>query len=164
MAKKKMSPHLDRLIRESLREIEAQRPYWHKSDIAKRVYANEALNKKLAALDAMGNGYNFGGLVRSQVETMISAVMQERDAYGIRRYENYAAGERERRWQPLQAMTLPMLRAVTAEARTQARVLEIKGQGYDKFIDALEKLGREDVTVADVYHEVAPKIMEARRA
>jgi Arc/MetJ-type ribon-helix-helix transcriptional regulator len=107
--------------------------------------------------------HNFGGLVRSQIEGMVGAVMQERDAYGIRRYEQYAAGERERRWQPLQAMTIDVLRSVARETRTQARVLEIKGEGYNLFIQALEKLGP-TATVKDVYEEVAPKIMEARHA
>jgi hypothetical protein len=158
-----MSPHLDRLIREALKEIESKRPYWHKGEIANAVYSNAALKKKLAALDAMGNGYNFGGLVRSQIENMVGAVMQERDSYGIRRYECYAAGERERRWQPLQAMTRDVLLAVTRETRTQERVLHIKGAGYNMFLEALDKLGA-DATVADVYHDVAPKIMEARQA
>lgn len=164
MAKKKMSPHLDKLIRAALKEIEGKRPYWHKGEIAHVVYANPALKKKMAQLDAMGNGYNFGGLVRSQIEAMIGAVMQERDAYGIRRYECYSAGERERRWQPLQAMTRDVLLSVTRETRTQERVLHIKGTGYEMFIDALDKLGRADATVKDVYHEVAPRIMEARNA
>jgi hypothetical protein len=163
MAKKKMSPQLDRLIRESLKKVEGERSYWHKGDITKCVYANEALKKKLTALDGMGNGYNFGGLVRSQVEAMIGSVMQERDAYGIRRYECYGAGERERRWQPLQAMTRDILLAVTRETRTQARVLTIKGSGYEMFIEELKKLG-DDATVADVYETVAPKIAEARHA
>lgn len=160
---KKMSPHLDKLIREALKEIESKRGYWHKGDITRLVYANDALKKKLSALDGMGNGYNFGGLVRSQIEAMVGGVMQERDSYGIRRYECYAAGERERRWQPLQAMTKDVLLAVARETRTQERVLHIKGAGYNLFIEALEKLGP-SATVKDVYHEVAPKIMEARHA
>lgn len=163
MANKKMSPHLDKLIRQALGDIERQRPYWHKSDISRRVYANDALKKKLKQLDGMGNGYNFGGLVRSQIENMVGAVMQEKDAYGIRRYECYAAGEKERRWQPLQAMTLATLRVVAREAHTQARSFHVKGSGYELLIDALEQLGQgEDAQVSAVYHDVAPKIMEAR--
>jgi hypothetical protein len=161
MAKKKMSPHLDKLIRGGLKQVEAQRAHWHKSDITKLVYQNEGLKKRLHQLDGMGNGYNFGGLVRTQIEGMVGAVMQERDAYGIRRYECYAAGERERRWQPLRGMTKDILLAVTRETRTQERVLQIKGAGYEMFIQALEQLGPE-ATVEDVYNEVAPKIMEKR--
>jgi len=157
----KTSPHLDRLIRSALRDVESSQGYWHKSDIARRVYTNDALKKKLSQLDGMGNGYNFGGLVRHQIDAMIGGVMQDRDAYRIRRYECYSAGERERRWQPLQAMTTDVLRAVTRETRTQERVLKIKGSGYEMFLEALEELGPE-ATVSDVYDDVAPRIMEAR--
>jgi len=163
MAKKQMSPQLDKLIRAALKEVEAKRPFWHKSDVTRVVYQNDALRNKLKTLDGMGNGYNFGGLVRSQILNMVGAVMQERDAYGIRRYECYGAGENERRWQPLQAMTKAQLLAVTRETRTQARTLQIKGAGYELFIEALEKLP-DTATVKDVYATVAPKIMEARQA
>jgi hypothetical protein len=77
---------------------------------------------------------------------------------GVRVYECYGAGESERRWQPLRGMTRDTLLAVMRETRVQERQLNLKGRGYQEFIDALEKLGP-DATVADVYDEVVPKVV-----
>ena len=79
-------------------------------------------------------------------------------SYGIRVYECYGAGESERRWQPLRALTANTLRAVMRETRTQERQLKIKSAGYEHFLRELEKLG-EGATVGDVYDRVAPQIV-----
>lgn len=102
-------------------------------------------------------GWKIDQLLMRYIDTRVGALLQVRDGNAIRVYECYADGTKERRWHPLRAMDANSLRAVMRETRTQARQLEIKGEGYQFFLDELEKLSP-GARVDDVYDRAVPKI------
>ncbi len=108
-----------------------------------------------------GEVWKFDEIIRRHIQADVGRVLQERDSNGIRKYECYGAGERERRWMPLRVMTADSLRAVMRETRTQERHLHVKGEGYQFFLDELEKLGP-GATVDQVYDDTLPPILQFR--
>lgn len=136
-----------------------------KSDVVGELRKNKPLHDALKNVHDLYNGqWQLGDLLVRQINTMIGDALSVRDENKIRKYESYSIpGKRERRFVPLRAMTKGMLLNVMRETRTQKRQLELKGENYELFLDALDKLGPE-ATIGEVYDEVAPKIVEHRRA
>jgi len=152
---------LDRLIDPAVERVGKSRSYFKKSEVIAEVRKNRALNRMLTEMRNKYRAWKFDQIIVRYMEGAIGSVLQRRDANGIRIYECYSVGSRERRWQPLRAMTLTTLRAVMAEARTQARQLELKGEGYEYFEKELEKLGP-NARVEQVYDQAVPLILAHR--
>lgn len=136
-----------------------------KSDVMRELRKNKPLNDALKFVHAEYNGqWQLGDLLLRQINSMIGDALSVRDDNKIRLFESYSIpGKREYRYIRLRAMTKAMLLNVMREARTQERQLQLKGENYQFFMDALDKLG-EDATIDQVYDMVAPKIVEHRRA
>jgi len=134
-----------------------------KSEVMRELRKNKKLDAALRDINAKYNGdWQLGDILLRQINTMIGTALGVRDENRIRIYECYSVpGHRERRWLPLRAMTLEMLRNVARETRVQARQLNIKGEAYEFFIQELEKLS-EGATIDQVYDIAAPKIVEFR--
>jgi len=153
---------LDRLIQPAVEHVAKQGGgYFKKSEVVAHLLRKNKFSALLADLRNRHGAWQIDELILRYVVARIGSELQRRDSLGIRVYECYAAGERERRWMPLQAMTANTLRAVMQETRTQARQLVIKGEGYQLFLTELEKLG-EDAIVGDVYEKIAPRIVAYR--
>lgn len=151
---------IDRLIEPSIKKLDENPPYY-KSQVVAEVLRHRDLQGMLADLNQRYRGWNLGEIVRRQIEARVTEQLQKRDANAIRTHECYAAGGPERRWMPLRSMTRETLRAVMRETRTQERHLHLKGEGYQFFLDELERLGG-TATVGDVYDRVLPHILRQR--
>ena len=154
---------VDKLVDPALKKVARKSGFFRKSEVVAEVLGNAKLASMLR--DARNNYGDWGvdEIIRRHIENRTGELLQKRDAHGIRVYECYAAGEQERRWMPFRAMNADTLRAVARQARTQARQLTLKGEGYEHFIRELEKHGK-DAKVEDVYDEVLPIILKHRGA
>ena len=118
--------------------------YFHKSSVVNEVMNNKHLGQVLADLRTRYGAWKIDQLISRYIKLRVGQVLQQRDANGIRVYECYAtyglAQDRERRWQTLRAMNLASLRQLTTQTRTRARELELKAEGYEFFVEELEKL------------------------
>lgn len=151
---------IDRLIEPSIDTL-ASNPPFHKSQVVAEVLRHRDLQQVLIDLESRYHGWHLSEIIRRQIEARVTEQLQKRDGHGIRIYECYAAGGPERRWVPLRVMTRETLRAVMRETRTQERHLHLKGEGYQFFLDELERLGG-TATVGDIYDRVLPHIMRQR--
>lgn len=155
---------LDRLIQPAVERVAARGGgYFKKSEVVLSIVKRDKVAALLADLRTRHGAWQIDQLILRYINGKVGAEVQRRDSNGVRIYECYAAGERERRWMPLRAMTANTLRAVMQETRTQARQLELKGEGYEYFLRELEKLS-ESATVDDVYEKVIDRIRAHRAA
>ena len=115
------------------------------------------LMKRLRQYSALG----VDEFIKKHLENAVGQALQKRDSNGLRIYECYSAGRRQRRWMPLRAMTANDLRAVMQATRVESRALANKAEGYEMMITELEKLSAA-ATVNSVYDAVVPKIKEYR--
>lgn len=153
---------IDKLIEPAVQKVAARtKGYFLKSEVVSEVRGYRSLGAALAQIKARYATWKFDQVILRYIDTRVAQVLQVRDANGIRIYENYAAGNRERRWLPLRAMTADTLRAVMQETRVQARQLELKGEGYQFFLDELRKLPP-TARLDEVYDKVVPKIQAYR--
>jgi hypothetical protein len=156
---------IDKIIEPSLEAVIRRKkgPVFYKSEVQAQILKHSKLGEVLTTIRDDYGEWGIDEVVRRYINVKLGQVLQKRDANGVRVYECYGAGESERRWQPLRALTRETLRAVMMETRTQERQLNIKGRGYQYFLDELEKLG-EDATVDDVYDKVVPKLVAGHSA
>jgi len=156
---------IDKIIEPALEAVvrKKQGRVFYKSEVQAEILKNSRLGDVLRAIREDYDEWGIDEVVRRYIATKLTQVLQKRDANGVRVYECYGAGESERRWQPLRALTRDTLRAVMMETRTQERQLNIKSRGYQYFLDELEKLGP-DATVADVYDTVVPRLVAGHSA
>lgn len=155
---------LDRQIQPAVERVAARGGgYFKKSEVINTIMKQRRLAALLADLRTRHGAWQIDQLVLRYIYGKVGTELQRRDSNGIRIYECYAAGERERRWMPLRAMTSNTLRAVMQETRTQARQLQLKGEGYEYFLRELEKLD-EAATVDDIYDQVIDRIRAHRAA
>ena len=156
--------YIDDLIEPALASVVRRTPrgsYFRKTEVVAEVIRHKELGGVLKALRDGWSGWGIDEVVRRYIDGKVGSVLQQRDSFGIRVYECFAAGEPERRWQPFKAMTANSLRLVMQQTRTQARQLTVKGEGYELFLRELEKLPA-TATVADVYDRVAPLLLAGR--
>jgi hypothetical protein len=153
---------VDRLVQPAVERVAARGGgYFKKSEVVQAITKERRVSSLLTDLRTRHGAWKIDQLILRYIDGRVGHILQMRDANGIRVYECYAAGEKERRWMPLRAMTANTLRAVMQETRTQARYLTIKGEGYQYFLTELEKLG-EEATVEDVYDKVIGRIQTYR--
>lgn len=154
---------IDNLIEPALLKVAKRAsPYFGKSAIINEVTNNKALAAILADLRDRYGAWKIDQLILRYIDSHVGHALQQRDANGIRVYECYGAGESERRWQPLRALTADKLRLVMRQTRREAAQLERKGEGYHIILEELERLRRPDATVDDVYERALPKIKKFR--
>ena len=155
---------LDRLVEPAVRRVAARGGgYFKKKKVVNALTREKRVTALLADLRTRHGAWKIDQLILRYIDGKVGGELQRRDSNGIRIYECYAAGERERRWMPLLAMTANTLRALMQETRTQARQLQLKGEGYEYFMKELEKLD-ETATVGDVYDQVIDRIRAHRAA
>jgi hypothetical protein len=151
---------IDKLIEPAVKRVaERETGYFQKNEIVTEVLKNKNLSGMLADIKKRFGGWKFDTVILRYIDGRVGQVLQQRDGNRIRVYECYAAGGRERRWLPLRAMTADTLLAVMRETRTQARQLEIKGEGYEFFYNELKGT---KLTIEDVYDKVVPMIRDFR--
>ncbi len=134
---------------------------FRKSEVVVEVGKHRDIRRILADVRARYTEWKVEYIILRYITHRIDRVLQARDANGIRVFECYASGQRERNWLPLRAMDKNALRASMTEARTLSRQLEIKAGGYAFFLDELEKLP-DTARVDEVYDKVLPKILALR--
>lgn len=162
---KKERTKIDNLVEPAVKRVaEREKSYFRKSEVVDEVTKNKNLANIFADLRGRYRAWKLDTIIMRYVEKRVADALQQRDSNGIRIYECYAAGERERRWLTVRAMTADTLRAVMQETRTQARQLTIKGEGYQILLEELEGLGDPNATVDDVYDVAVPKIRAYRAA
>ena len=155
---------LDRLVQPAVERVAARGGgYFTKSEVIVSITKQRRVAALLADLRIRHGAWKVDALILRYILGKVGTELQRRDSNGVRIYECYAAGQRERRWMPLRAMTAKALRAVMQETRTQARQLELKGEGYEYFLRELEKLD-EAATVGDIYDQVIDRIRAHRAA
>jgi hypothetical protein len=155
------SSAIDRIIEPALEKVIKNHPggYFYKSEIAAEVLKHRTLAQVIANLAAVFEArWQLDEVLKAHVNARISEALRVRDSNKLRIYECYGAGESERRWLPLRALTAANLRVILRETKTQERQLNIKSAGYEHFLRELEKLGPA-ATVNDVYDLVAPEIV-----
>lgn len=157
--------YIDNLIEPAVTAVMRRTPrgsYFRKSEVLAQVIRHQEFGDVLKSLRDGWKGWGIDTVVLRYIDARIGAVLQQRDSFGIRRFECWAVNEPERRWMPFTALTANTLRVVMQQTRTQARKLTLKGEGYELFLAELERLGP-NATVADVYDRVAP-LVQAHRA
>ena len=153
---------IDKLIEPAVNKVaKTTKGYFLKSEVVNEIRGQRGLGSALAKLKATYSVWKFDQVIVRYIDRRVGEVLAMKDFNGIRVYECYSTGNRERRWLRLRAMTADMLRAVMQETRVQARQLELKGAGYQFFIQELAKLAP-TATVDEVYDKVAPKIRAYR--
>lgn len=140
---------------------ESKGSYFTKSDVVERIRKVRRVERLLDDLQKRHAGVGADTVVIRYIESAVGRALQKKDSNGLRVYECYSAGERQRRWMPLRAMTAPQLRIAMQEAARGARELRLKAEGYQLLLDELES-GPASATVDDVYDTVVPRILEHR--
>jgi hypothetical protein len=153
---------IDRLIDPAIKKV-SKSSYFRKSEVVNQVLSHGELAKALRSVDKSHAGWNLSEIVHRYVYASVGHALQQKDSNGIRVYECYAAGESERRWMRLRAMTARELRLVIQETRTRERQMVVKRKAYEVFLDELEKL-EAGTKIGAVYDDVVAKIRKVRSA
>lgn len=160
MARKKT--YLDNQIEPALEKVvKRSASYFTKKDVVDQIKRVRKVSSLLDDLQRRHAGVGADEIVLRYIDTAVGQALQKKDANGLRVYECYSAGERQRRWMPLRAMTADQLRVAMQAANRGARELQVKAEGYQLILDELEK-GPPGATVDNVYDEVLPRILEHR--
>ena len=91
----------DKQIEAVIERLARSTPYFKRTEIEREVRRQKGAMKIPPTLQQYINEHYF--------LSRISHILQVRDRYGIRLYENYADGSGERRWMPVRAMTLKQI-------------------------------------------------------
>lgn len=150
----KQHTKIDNLMASKLNEIakvaKSLSRYFHKSWIVEAVINDKKFARVLNDLRSQHKPWGIDQIIRGYIEYSVGQMLQQRDAHKVRVYECYGAGEPERRWLPLRAMTVDNLRLVIQQTRALTRRLTLKGEGYQQLLEELEKLGP-NATVDEAY-------------
>lgn len=153
---------IDKLIEPAIQKVaQTTKGHFVKAEVLNELRAQRGLGSALAKIRATYANWKFDQVILRYIDMRVGQVLQMRDSNGVRVYECYSTGHRERRWNLLRAMTLKDLRGVMNDTRTQARKLELKGAGYEYFAELLDALPP-TATVDEVYDEALPKIRALR--
>lgn len=150
-----IEPAIEKVVRKS------GASYFTKKDVVDQIKKVRRVSSLLDDLQRRHAGVGADEIVLRYIETAVGQALQKKDANGLRVYECYSAGERQRRWMRLRAMTAEQLRVAMQAADRGARELQLKAEGYQLILNELEK-GPPGATVDDVYDEVVPRILEHR--
>ena len=150
-----IEPAIEKVVRKS------GASYFTKKDVVDQIKKVRKVSSLLDDLQRRHAGVGADEIVLRYIETAVGQALQKKDANGLRVYECYSAGERQRRWMRLRAMTAEQLRVAMQAADRGARELQLKAEGYQLILNELEK-GPPGATVDDVYDEVVPRILEHR--
>lgn len=150
-----IEPALEKVVKKS------GASYFTKKDVVDQIKKVRKVSSLLDDLQRRHAGVGADEIVLRYIDTAVGQALQKKDPNGLRVYECYSAGERQRRWMRLRAMTAEQLRVAMQAADRGARELQVKAEGYQLILAELEK-GPPGVTVDDVYDEVIPKILEHR--
>lgn len=135
-----MNQRLDSMIREIIKN---QPSYFKKSGIVSEVVSQfEPLPRK--------NGIDVWEVFAHYVRARLERILGETDNNGLRKYECYADGTGERRWQPFRALDLAALRVCMAAREVQISGHERVLRLYQSFERELEAAGA-GATVEQVY-------------
>ena len=160
MARKKT--YLDNQIEPALEKVvKRSASYFTKKDVVDQIKRVRKVASLLDDLQRRHAGVGADEIVLRYIDTAVGQALQKKDANGLRVYECYSAGERQRRWMLLRAMTADQLRVAMQAADRGARELRVKAEGYQLILAELEKRPP-GATVDNVYDEVLPKILEHR--
>ena len=161
MARRKT--YIDSQIEPAIAKVvkESGASYFTKKDVVDRIKKVRKVTHLLNDLQKRHSGVGADEIVIRYIETAVGQALQKKDENGLRVYECYSAGERQRRWMPLRAMTADQLRAAMQAADRGARELQVKAEGYQLILAELEKRPP-GATVDNVYDEVLPRILEHR--
>ena len=160
MARKKT--YLDNQIEPALEKVvKRSASYFTKKDVVDQIKRVRKVSSLLDDLQRRHAGVGADEIVLRYIDTAVGQALQKKDANGLRVYECYSAGERQRRWMLLRAMTADQLRVAMQAADRGARELRVKAEGYQLILAELEKRPP-GATVDNVYDEVLPKILEHR--
>lgn len=130
---------VDKLIEPAVKEIAARPGYFTKREVVAAVLQRRDLGQVLREIRSKFVGYGIDELVVRYIEGEVGKVLQQRDAYGIRLYECYAAEPGVYRWRAFKRMTLSELDEVIESTRTQVQKLNAKLAQYEIFREALAK-------------------------
>lgn len=161
MARKKtyLDSQIEPAIEKVVKEVGAS--YFTKKDVMDQIKKVRRVSSLLNDLQKRHSGVGADEIVVRYIENAVGQALQKKDANGLRVYECYSAGERQRRWMPLRAMTADQLRVAMQAADRGARELQVKAEGYQLILAELEK--RPPGAIVDnVYDEVLPRILEHR--
>ena len=160
MARKKT--YLDQQVAPAIEKVvkKSGGSYFTKKDVVDQIRRVKRVASLLSDLRRRHAGMDADEIVLRYIESAVGSALQKRDSNGLRVYECYSAGEPQRRWMPLRAMTADQLRVAMQEARTGARQLHLKAEGYQLILEELEKYPGS--TVDDVYDDVVPKVLGLR--
>ena len=150
-----IEPAIEKVVRKS------GASYFTKKDVVDQIKKVRKVSSLLDDLQRRHAGVGADEIVLRYIETAVGQALQKKDANGLRVYECYSAGERQRRWMRLRAMTAEQLRVAMQAADRGAREFQLKAEGYQLILNELEK-GPPGATVDDVYDEVVPRILEHR--
>ena len=148
----KVAHPFDKQIQTAIEMMARDGPYFAKSEVLKAVRRQKTVMKIPPLVQEQIN--------LRYIDSRIGSLLQARDHYGVRIYENYTTGTGERRWMKLRAMTLAQLQSAMEATRTQERDLHVKGEGYEIILREMKRIGAKKVD--DVYATVAPRIQEYR--
>jgi hypothetical protein len=151
---------IDKLV-ESAVESLSKASYFTKTEVRRDVLKHKNLSGFLVDVGKRYPGWKFDQAIIAHVDEVISVAVRQTDAHGIRLYECYAVGNRDRRYMRLRAMKANQLRAAIQETRVQARKLDIKVRVLEYYLDLVEKVGP-NASVGDVYDKALPHILELK--
>lgn len=163
MARKKT--YIDSQIEPAIEKVvkKSGASYFTRKDVVDQIKKVRRVSSLLDDLQRRHAGVGADEIVLRYIDDAVGRALQKKDANGLRVYECYSAGERQRRWMRFRAMTADQLRVAMQAANRGARELQLKAEGYQLILDELEK-GPPGATVDDVYDEVVPRILEHRES
>ncbi len=153
---------IDKLVESAVEEL-SNASYFTKTEVRSKVLKHKKLAPLLADISKRYPGWKFDHAISEHIDATIDVDVRRTDAHGIRLYECYAVGNRDRRYMRLRSMKANQLRATIQETRVQARKLDVKVKVYQYYLDLLEKIGP-NARVDDVYDRALAKVMAIKAA
>lgn len=163
---KRQQTLVDDLIARAIERL-AEHGSFYKSDVVSEVSKTQTfcgIQRVLKDADLKAPRAGIGIVYLRGFDDMVTRALQARDENGIRLYECEASGTDQRRWMRLRAMGLEELKQVIRPTRELQRTIRVKVDAYSIYLQAMEAIGRTDVTVDDVYERCLPEIRKLRAA
>lgn len=150
---------LDYIIIEAIENVAAERAHFTKRDILHAVMTDSRIMGIVKGLyERFDRKWHLDVVFTKYVKGRVGHFLQTtKDGNGLRVYESYSAGDQERRWQPLRAMTRTVLSVVVAEHRTLRGQIDAKIRRYELILGELQKY-TDRTHVDTVYSDAVKKI------
>ncbi len=147
----KFTNKIDPRIKDSVDKYENK--VFAKPKLLKEICEDPKIQNIFAHVDKYFPGWEISLFIKEAIQNRIDRFLQQRDKYGVRRFECYAVGHGARNWVRFKGMTTSQLRVCIQWRRAHIAKEQDVLRGYERALELLEKLG-ETAKVSQVYDTV----------